>query len=99
MSHTLGNPFDIDEVMNVCQENDLWFIEDNCDALGSKWDDKLTGTFGHLATVSFYPAHQITMGEGGAVLPKNPLLAKLVRSFRDWGKDCWCDNLLIINLI
>lgn len=91
LAHTLGNPFDLDAVQNVVKRHDLWLIEDNCDALGSTYRNKLTGTFGDLATVSFYPAHHITMGEGGCVLTNDPFLKTLVESFRDWGRDCWCD--------
>jgi len=89
--HTLGNPADLDTIMTLIRECDLWFIEDNCDALGSKYRDQYTGTFGHICTCSFYPAHHITMGEGGAVLTNDPLLKKIIASFRDWGRDCWCD--------
>lgn len=89
--HTLGNPADLDTVMKLVKEYKLWFIEDNCDALGSKYGDRYTGTFGHISTCSFYPAHHITMGEGGAVLTNDPLLKKIIASFRDWGRDCWCD--------
>jgi len=91
MAHTLGNPFDLDAVTELARKHHLWVIEDNCDGLGSKYDNRLTGTFGHLATVSFYPAHHITMGEGGCVLTNSPILKVLVESFRDWGRDCWCD--------
>ena len=90
LAHTLGNPFDLDRIMEVARANDLWVIEDTCDAVGSQYRDQTVGTFGDLATVSFYPAHHITMGEGGAVLTKRPALRKLVESFRDWGRDCWC---------
>jgi CDP-6-deoxy-D-xylo-4-hexulose-3-dehydrase len=90
-AHTLGNPFDLRAVMEIAKEHDLWVIEDNCDALGSTYDGQLTGTFGDLATLSFYPAHHITMGEGGAVLTNRPHLKLLVESFRDWGRDCWCE--------
>lgn len=90
IAHTLGNPFEVDAVKQICKENDLWLIEDNCDALGSIYDGKRTGSFGDLATVSFYPAHHITTGEGGAVLVQSPLVKKLVESFRDWGRDCYC---------
>jgi CDP-6-deoxy-D-xylo-4-hexulose-3-dehydrase len=90
LAHTLGNPFNINEVMKLAQENDLWVIEDNCDALGSQYRGKKTGTFGHLSTLSFYPAHQITTGEGGAICTNDPLLSEIVRSFRDWGRDCFC---------
>ena len=89
--HTLGNPVDLDTVMKMVQKYDLWFIEDNCDALGSTYKGKLTGSFGHISTCSFYPAHHITTGEGGAVLTDDPLLKKIIASFRDWGRDCWCD--------
>ncbi|MCU0312000.1 MAG: lipopolysaccharide biosynthesis protein RfbH [Acidimicrobiales bacterium] len=91
MAHTLGNPFDLGGVGALADEHDLWLIEDNCDALGSRYDGRLTGTFGDLATVSFYPAHHITMGEGGCVLTDRGPLKKLVESFRDWGRDCWCE--------
>lgn len=90
MAHTLGNPFPLDAVRALCEERGLWLLEDNCDALGARYDGQLTGTFGDISTVSFYPAHHITTGEGGAVLVKRPLLKKLVESFRDWGRDCWC---------
>ena len=89
--HTLGNPADLDTIMKLISKYDLWFIEDNCDALGSKYRDQYTGSFGHISTCSFYPAHHITMGEGGAVLTNDPLLKKIIASFRDWGRDCWCD--------
>jgi CDP-6-deoxy-D-xylo-4-hexulose-3-dehydrase len=92
LAHTLGNPFDLDRVMALARQHDLWVIEDNCDALGSSWRGRMTGTFGHLATASFYPAHHITMGEGGCVLTGLPLLKTIVESFRDWGRDCWCDT-------
>ncbi len=90
LAHTMGNPFCLDTVMELVEKHDLWLIEDNCDALGSEYDGKLTGTFGHLATCSFYPAHHITMGEGGAVITDDEDLAKIARSFRDWGRDCYC---------
>jgi CDP-4-dehydro-6-deoxyglucose reductase, E1 len=90
--HTLGNPADMRTIMKVARENDLWVIEDNCDALGSKYRGKYTGTFGQLATCSFYPAHHITMGEGGAIITANETLNRLVSSFRDWGRDCWCET-------
>jgi CDP-6-deoxy-D-xylo-4-hexulose-3-dehydrase len=89
--HTLGNPADLDTLMTLVRQYNLWFVEDNCDALGSKYHDQYTGTFGHISTCSFYPAHHITMGEGGAVLTNDPLLKKIIASFRDWGRDCWCD--------
>lgn len=91
LAHTLGNPFNLDAVMELAKVHDLWLVEDNCDALGSTYKGRLTGTFGDLATLSFYPAHHLTMGEGGGVLTKQPQLKKLVESFRDWGRDCWCD--------
>jgi len=91
IAHTLGNPVNLKKILKIVRKYNLWFIEDNCDALGAKYEDKYTSTFGHLATFSFYPAHQITMGEGGAVVTNNPLLKKIVASFRDWGRDCWCD--------
>jgi CDP-4-dehydro-6-deoxyglucose reductase, E1 len=90
VAHTLGNPFDLQAVQAFTEKHDLWLIEDNCDALGSLYDGRKTGTFGHLATLSFYPAHHLTMGEGGAVLTNDLRLAKIVESLRDWGRDCWC---------
>lgn len=92
LAHTLGNPFNIDAVMRIAKRNKLWVIEDNCDAFGSEYKGRKTGTFGDLSTFSFYPAHHITTGEGGAVCTNNPQLAKLVRAFRDWGRDCYCDG-------
>jgi len=89
--HTLGNPFKIDKISEIANEHDLWFIEDNCDSLGSKYNGSFTGSFGHLSTLSFYPAHHITMGEGGAVLTNDPQIKDIVASFRDWGRDCWCE--------
>jgi len=91
LAHTLGNPFDLDKILEICEKYNLWLIEDNCDALGSKYNGKYTGTFGHIATFSFYPAHHITMGEGGALVTNNNQLKKLIKSFRDWGRDCWCE--------
>jgi CDP-6-deoxy-D-xylo-4-hexulose-3-dehydrase len=91
VAHTLGNVFDLDAVVAFARENRLWLIEDCCDALGSTWKGRPVGTFGDIATVSFYPAHHITMGEGGAVLTDQPSLRLLIESFRDWGRDCWCD--------
>lgn len=90
VAHTLGNPFDLDKALEVAEEHDLWLIEDNCDALGSRYKGKYTGTFGHIATFSFYPAHHITMGEGGALATNDGLLKRIIESFRDWGRDCWC---------
>lgn len=101
IAHTLGNPFDLKAVKEFCDKHKLWLIEDNCDALGSKYtidgEEKFTGTIGDIGTSSFYPPHHMTMGEGGAVYTNNPLLHKIIRSFRDWGRDCMCpsgvDNL------
>ena len=90
IAHTLGNPFNLDAVLEVANKHNLWLIEDNCDAVGALYNGRLTGSFGHLSTVSFYPAHHITMGEGGTVLTRHSQLKKLVESFRDWGRDCWC---------
>ncbi len=92
ISHTLGNPADIGLISRIAKKYKLWFIEDNCDALGSKYKGNFTGSYGDIATSSFYPAHHITMGEGGAVLTNNQLLRKIVMSFRDWGRDCWCET-------
>ena len=91
-AHALGHPFDLDAVTDFCQKNDLWLIEDNCDALGAEWRGKRTGSFGDMATQSFYPPHHLTMGEGGAVLTNTPRLRRLAESFRDWGRDCWCPS-------
>ncbi|OQA53033.1 MAG: UDP-4-amino-4-deoxy-L-arabinose--oxoglutarate aminotransferase [candidate division WS2 bacterium ADurb.Bin280] len=90
IAHTLGNPYQVNEVKKICKKHNLWLVEDNCDGLGSKYSGKLTGTFGDVATLSFYPAHHITTAEGGAVLTDNPKLAKIIRSIRDWGRHCWC---------
>jgi CDP-4-dehydro-6-deoxyglucose reductase, E1 len=90
MAHTMGVPFNLDVATRLAREHDLWLVEDNCDALGSCYRGQLTGTFGHLATVSFYPAHHITMGEGGCVVTDDDLLARIARSVRDWGRDCYC---------
>jgi CDP-6-deoxy-D-xylo-4-hexulose-3-dehydrase len=90
IARALGNPFRADLLADVCQKNGIWLIEDCCDALGARIGNASVGTFGQLATCSFYPAHHITMGEGGAVLTNDPILAKLALSFRDWGRDCWC---------
>ncbi len=93
MAHALGNPFDLQEVRRFCTERGLWMVEDNCDALGSRYDGRLTGTFGDLSTQSFYPPHHLTMGEGGAVnIVANVQLKVLAESFRDWGRDCWCPS-------
>jgi CDP-6-deoxy-D-xylo-4-hexulose-3-dehydrase len=91
LAHTLGNVYDLDYVADFAKKHELWLIEDSCDALGATYKGKMVGTFGDLATVSFYPAHHITMGEGGAVVTDSALLKTLVESFRDWGRDCWCD--------
>jgi len=90
LAHTLGNPFDLAAVRRIADKHGLWLVEDCCDALGSRYEGKLVGTFGDLATLSFYPAHQITMGEGGAVITRNPELRAIVESVRDWGRDCYC---------
>ena len=90
LAHTLGNPYQVAEIAQLADEHGLFFIEDNCDAVGSTYDGRLTGTFGDLSTVSFYPAHHLTMGEGGCVLTSNLALARIVESLRDWGRDCWC---------
>lgn len=92
LAHTLGNPFDVDAIRNLCERHNLWLIEDNCDAFGSRYKGQCTGTFGDLATISFYPAHHITTGEGGAVVTANAELARIVRSLRDWGRDCYCNG-------
>ena len=96
LAHTLGNPFDLQAVKSFCDKNGLWLIEDNCDSLGSKYiidgNEKYTGTIGDIGTSSFYPPHHMTMGEGGAVYTNNPLLHKIVRSLRDWGRDCSCES-------
>ncbi len=91
VAHTLGNVFDLDAVTDFVKKHNLWLIEDCCDALGSTWKGRRVGTFGDIATVSFYPAHHITLGEGGAVLTDKPNLQVLIESFRDWGRDCWCE--------
>src|SRR6185295_19168327 len=91
IAHTLGNPCDLKVVSAFARKHNLWFIEDCCDALGATFDDRKVGTFGDLATFSFYPAHHITMGEGGCVITDSPILKTLVESFRDWGRDCWCE--------
>jgi CDP-6-deoxy-D-xylo-4-hexulose-3-dehydrase len=91
LAHTLGNPFDVDRIKAIAEKNGLWLIEDTCDAVGSTWRGQKAGTFGDVSTVSFYPAHHMTMGEGGAVLTGSPVLKKIIESFRDWGRDCWCE--------
>lgn len=92
MAHTLGNPFDLGVVKELCKEHGMWLVEDSCDALGSTYEGKRTGSFGDTATVSFYPAHHITTGEGGAVFFRSPLVKKQLESFRDWGRDCYCET-------
>jgi CDP-6-deoxy-D-xylo-4-hexulose-3-dehydrase len=91
IAHSLGNPFDLNKVMKIAKENNLWVIEDCCDALGSKYQGKMVGTFGDIGTLSFFPAHHITMGEGGAVITNNLQLKKIIGSIRDWGRDCYCE--------
>lgn len=91
VAHTLGNPVNLDKIVEIVKKYNLWFCEDNCDSLGSLYKGKYTGTFGHISTCSFYPAHHITMGEGGAVLTDDLLLRRIILSFRDWGRDCWCE--------
>ncbi|MGW6055049.1 lipopolysaccharide biosynthesis protein RfbH [Streptomyces sp. NPDC055189] len=91
IAHALGNPFEVTEIAQLAAEHELFLIEDNCDAVGSLYDGKLTGSFGDMSTVSFYPAHHLTMGEGGCVLTSNLALARIVESLRDWGRDCWCE--------
>jgi len=91
-AHTLGNPINIDMVKKIVKKHGLWWIEDNCDSLGSKYRNRYTGSFGDISTSSFYPPHHMTMGEGGAVLTNDPILRKIILSFRDWGRDCWCDT-------
>lgn len=92
LAHTLGNPFNLDRIQDFAKQNNLWLIEDCCDALGSTYSGKKVGGFGHIATSSFYPAHHITTGEGGCVMTNDPVLHKIIESFRDWGRDCWCPS-------
>jgi len=93
IAHALGNPFDLGEVVRFCREKDIWLVEDNCDSLGSKYDNQLTGTFGDLSTQSFYPPHHLTLGEGGALnINKNIIFKTISESIRDWGRDCWCPS-------
>ncbi|HEY1406859.1 MAG TPA: lipopolysaccharide biosynthesis protein RfbH, partial [Spirochaetota bacterium] len=92
VAHTLGNPFNVKAIKAFCNSHKLWLVEDNCDALGSKFEGKFTGTWGDIGTSSFYPPHHMTMGEGGAVYTSDPLLKKIILSVRDWGRDCWCDS-------
>jgi CDP-6-deoxy-D-xylo-4-hexulose-3-dehydrase len=91
LAHTLGNPFNVKRIKEICEKHSLWLIEDSCDALGSKFNNQYVGTFGDLATLSFYPAHHITMGEGGAVFTNSKKLERIAESFRDWGRDCYCE--------
>jgi CDP-6-deoxy-D-xylo-4-hexulose-3-dehydrase len=91
LAHTLGNPFNVKKIKEICDKYNLWLIEDSCDALGSKYNNQNVGTFGDLATLSFYPAHHITMGEGGAVFTNSKKLERIAESFRDWGRDCYCE--------
>ena len=91
LAHTLGNPFNLHKIIEICRKYNLWLIEDNCDALGSKYNGQYTGTFGNVGTLSFYPAHHITMGEGGAIFTNDSTLKKVIESFRDWGRDCYCE--------
>lgn len=91
LAHTMGNVYDLEKIKAICEKHKLWLIEDNCDAFGAKYKGKFTGTFGDIATFSFYPAHFVTMGEGGAVITNNSQLNKIIKSFRDWGRDCWCE--------
>lgn len=91
-AHTLGNPFNLKKILEICKKNNLWLIEDNCDALGSMYNGQMTGTFGDIGTLSFYPAHHITMGEGGAIFTNNLRIKNIAQSFRDWGRDCYCDT-------
>jgi CDP-4-dehydro-6-deoxyglucose reductase, E1 len=92
LAHTLGNPYDLDAIVRIVKERNLWFIEDCCDALGTTYRGKMVGSFGHIATCSFYPAHHITMGEGGCVFTNDEILARATRSIRDWGRDCYCSG-------
>lgn len=90
LAHTLGNTFDLDKIVKICEKHNLWLIEDSCDALGAEYNGKKVGTIGHIGTFSFYPAHHITMGEGGAVVTNDSQLYRIITSYRDWGRDCWC---------
>lgn len=90
IAHTLGSTFDLDNIIKICEKHNLWLVEDSCDALGATYDGKKVGTMGHIGTFSFYPAHHMTMGEGGAVVTNDPQLYRIIMSFRDWGRDCWC---------
>ncbi len=99
VAHTLGNPFDAEKLSKLCKERGIFLIEDCCDAFGARLNGRLLGTFGDFATLSFYPAHHITTGEGGAVLTDNPLLNRLAVSFRDWGRDCWCKPCFFLVIV
>ena len=90
LAHTLGNPFDLEAIKEIAVANELWLIEDTCDAFGGEYDGQKIGTFGDISTTSFYPAHLMTTGEGGAVFTDNSMLNQIVRSLRDWGRECWC---------
>ena len=90
LAHTLGNMFDTDKIAALCEKRGLWLIEDSCDSLGATWNGRYAGTIGHIGTFSFYPAHHLTMGEGGAIVTNDPVLNKIILSLRDWGRDCWC---------
>ena len=92
LAHTLGIPFEVDKILKLCKKYDLFLIEDNCDALGAKYDNNYTGTFGEISTLSFYPAHHITTGEGGAVITNDGKIKEIIQSFRDWGRNCWCES-------
>ena len=91
LAHTLGNPFNLKKITEICKKYNLWLVEDNCDALGTKYNNQFTGTFGDVATLSFYPAHHITRGEGGALFTNNFRIKRVAESFRDWGRDCYCE--------
>ncbi len=90
LAHTLGNMYDMDKITEICHKHNLWLIEDSCDALGAEWNNKYAGTIGHIGTFSFYPAHHLTMGEGGALVTNDAILHRIIMSVRDWGRDCWC---------
>jgi CDP-6-deoxy-D-xylo-4-hexulose-3-dehydrase len=92
IAHTLGNPYNLSEIRKICDKHNLWLIEDCCDALGATYNNQHVGTFGDIGTLSFYPAHHITMGEGGAVFTNNPIIKRAMQAIRDWGRDCWCEG-------
>ena len=98
LAHSLGNPFNLKFILEICKKHNLWLIEDNCDSLGSRYNGQLTGTFGDIGTLSFYPAHHITMGEGGAVFTNNAELKMIIESFRDWGRDCIANQAKTIHV-